>query len=339
MKRTLLLAALFILLGAGAYYALVVKKNQNQSHVSWDMDFTVANTDEIQKIFLADRKGQKATLLRKGDHWEYNGRFKARPTGIESLLETMRKQIVWYIPTDAAKPNLIKSLATEGIKVEVYGKNDQKIKAFYVGGVTPDERGTYMIMEGAEQPYVVHIPSFTGQLRVRYLLREDDWRDRAVFSEKPESIQFVSVEYPQQKSESFKLTRIGKNEYDVQPFYSTTPKIKQALRKGAPDAYVVQFESLIAEGLETDYYQRDSIHQLVPFAIIKLQRDNGEERTVRFWPGGVEYRKDNDKPFVTRFFAETSDSSFYLVQDHVFGPIFRGYGYFFEAPDKRRMAN
>jgi hypothetical protein len=57
-----------------------------------------------------------------------------------------------------------------------------------VGGITADEKGTIMLMEGSEKPYVVHIPSFVGQVRVRYLLGDDNWRDRAIFSEKPEKI-------------------------------------------------------------------------------------------------------------------------------------------------------
>ncbi|MCB9291126.1 MAG: hypothetical protein H6560_27725 [Lewinellaceae bacterium] len=49
---------------------------------------------------------------------------------------------------------MVESLATEGMKVELYDKDGGLLKAYYVGGSTSDERGTYMIMEGAEQPYV-----------------------------------------------------------------------------------------------------------------------------------------------------------------------------------------
>ena len=63
---------------------------------------------------------------------------------------------------------MVKSLASEGIKVELYDRKGEKIKAYYVGGATPDERGTYMIMENAEEPYVAHIPSWEGNLRFRF---------------------------------------------------------------------------------------------------------------------------------------------------------------------------
>lgn len=87
MNRTLFLVALFLVLGGAVWYALSNKKKQAGTHVSWDMDFAVKNTEEIGKIFIADRKGGTATLERKGKQWLYNGKYPARPSAIESLLE------------------------------------------------------------------------------------------------------------------------------------------------------------------------------------------------------------------------------------------------------------
>ncbi|MBK7936223.1 MAG: hypothetical protein IPJ82_03720 [Lewinellaceae bacterium] len=141
MKRTLLLAVLFLLLGGGAWYALN-KNAQSGSRNSWDMEFAVPNTGDICKIFLADRNGQTATLERKEGYWLYNGKSRARPTAINSLLETIGKINVWYIPPKAAEKSMINSLAAEGIKVEIYDKDGKKMKSYYVGGVTNDEQGT-----------------------------------------------------------------------------------------------------------------------------------------------------------------------------------------------------
>lgn len=331
MKRTLLLAALFALLGAGAFYAVYYKKNNNASRVSWDMDFSVAETEKIFKIFLADRLGKSITLERQADgRWLCNGKYPARPSAVNTLLETMRKQVVSYIPPDAAVEGMVKSLASEGIKVELYGKDGDKIKVFYVGGVTNDERGTFMIMEGAEQPYVVHVPSFVGQLRLHYMMNEIDWRDRTIFSEKPESIQAISVEYPQQRSESFKLEKTGEANYAVSPFYSTTPVSQNPQRKGAAEAYLLQFESLGVEAFENENTLRDSVQALIPFAIVTVKRENGSEKQMRFWPLSFESRMDDGRQAVNRYFAAT-DSDFLLVQERVFGPVFRGYRYFFES--------
>ncbi|MBP6828041.1 MAG: hypothetical protein KA165_15870 [Saprospiraceae bacterium] len=330
MKRTLLLAALFLLLGGGAWYVLHKKSTNSGSANSWDMDFAVQNTGDIYKIFIADRNGRTATLERKEGYWLYNGKSRARPTAVGSLLETISKVNVWYIPPNAAEKSMIKSLATEGIKVEIYDKAGNKMKAYYVGGVTNDEHGTFMMMENADQPYVTHIPSFVGQIRVRYLLGDDDWMDRTVFSEKPEEIQSVTVEYPQMKSESFRLEKIKEAEYAVKPFYSTTPVSKQAQRKGVPEAYLLQFEKLGAEGYETTNPLRDSVVALVPFAVVTLQKTSGEQKQVRFWPVEVLATREGLQ-YVESYFTEVNKNTFMLTQDRVFGPIFRGYGYFFEG--------
>ena len=133
------------------------------------MDFPVRNTDEIGKIFIADRKGETALLERKKDQWIYNGKYPARPTAISLLLETISKINVLTIPSERAVPGMVKEIAADGVKVEIYDRKGKALKTYYIGGITSDQHGTIMIMEGSEQPYVMHIPSFVGQLRIEAL--------------------------------------------------------------------------------------------------------------------------------------------------------------------------
>jgi len=340
MNRTLLLVVLFLVLGGTAWYLLSNKDKQKGTHTSWDMDFAVKNPEEIGKIFIADREGRTATLELKGKVWYYNGKYPARPTAVQTLLETISKVNVLNIPPHGAVPNMVKELAAVGIKVEIYDRAGKNLKTYYIGGVTDGERGTVLMMDGAEQPYVVHIPGFIGQIRMRFFLGDDEWRDRAVFRENPEEIQSVSVEYPQRKSESFKLEKTGEATYEVEPFYNTTPKMTTPRRKGVAEAYLVQFESLISEAFETGNPLRDSVQALVPFAILTLKKTDGMEKKVRFWPVEVETRRDDGAAFVARYFTEVNNEDFLLTQDRVFGPLFRGYGFFFEGvPEKKRLKN
>ena len=340
MNRTLLLVALFLVLGGIAWYALSNKKNQTSSHVSWDMNFAVTNTEAIGKIFIADRRGRTATLEPKGKVWYYNGKFPARPTAIQTLLETISQMNVLNIPPNGAIPGMIKELAAEGIKVEIYDRNNKNLKTYYVGGITNDERGTVLMMDGSEQPYIVHIPGFIGQIRMRFLFGDDEWRDRAIFREKPEEIQSVAIEYPQRKNESFRLEKTGEATYDIQPFFSTTSPAQSPRRKGVAEAYLVQFESLVAEAFESENPLRDSVKALVPFVILKVKKTDGAEKTVRFWPVEIENRRDNGQPFVSRYFTDVNNEDFMLTQDRVFGPLFRGYEFFFEGiPEKKRLRN
>ncbi|MCB0529729.1 MAG: DUF4340 domain-containing protein [Saprospiraceae bacterium] len=327
------MAVLFILLGGGAWYVISVKNAESGSRNSWDMEFAVPNTEDIYKIFIAGRNGQTATLERKEEYWMYNGKYRARPSAVSTLLETIAKINVRYIPPQATEKHMIKSLAAEGIKVEIYDKAGKVMKSYYVGGVTNDELGTYVMMENAERPYVAHIPSFVGQLRVRYLLGDDNWKDRTVFSEKPESIQSITVEYPKMKSESFRLEKVDEASYAVVPYFSTTPRINTPVRKGVPEAYLLQYEQLGAESFETRNPDRDSVMSLVPFAIVTVKKTDSTEKVVRFWPA-ITLETREGRNYIDRFYADVDRQDFMLVQDRVFGPIFRGYRYFYEGAQR-----
>ena len=340
MKKTWLLAALFLLLGGGAWYALHVKKNQSSTIQSPDMEFAVPNTDDIGKIFIAGRTGKTtATLERKDGYWLYNGQYKARASAMETLLETIQKVNVQSISAQVAEPRMVKSLAAEGIKVEIYDKKGQKMKCYYVGGVTNDEKGTFMIMENSERPYVVHIPSFVGQLRVRYMLGDDLWRDRSIFAEKPEEIQSVTVEYPQRKSDSFRMEKVKDGEYKVLPYFSTTSPNATPQRKGFCEGYLLKFENLQAEAFDSNNSERDSISSLVPFAIIKLKRGNGEEQQARFWPVDVQQKPGSNEWFTERYFVEKNSTDFLVAQHTIFGALFKPYNFFFEGGKQPRIRN
>lgn len=328
MTRTLLLLGIFILMAGGAYMAWQhQQKTKSGSSISPDMDFAIEDTDKIYKIFLADRNGKTATLERAGKGWLYNHEYPARLSAVNTLLETMKKVRVQYIPPEAAEPSMVKSIAAEGIKVETYDKEGNVIKVYYVGGVTNDESGTFMMMDGAEHPYVTHIPTMIGAVRIHYRLEADEWYDRTVFAEKPENIEFISVEYPQNRSESFKLQKNGVGDYSISPFFSTTPAKQTPQIKGYAEAYLLNFEKLIAEAHETNNPIRDSITALVPFAIITLKSKDAAEKKVSFWP--VEQIEQTGRTFNIRYLTDCSWGPFMLTQHHVFGPVFRGYSHFF----------
>lgn len=324
MKRTTIFIIFFLILGSFTAWYVLSKPSGNTSQLGADRRFKIENTDEIYKIFIADRRGTRTTLERKSDFWLYNNQYKARPTAIESLLDAMRRIEMKYQPPKAAVQNMIKSLAVDGIKVEIYNKSNKLLKSYYIGGATSDERGTYVILDGANQPYVAHLPGWEGNLRFRYNLKGDDWRDKTVFEENPQTIQSVHVEYPKNKNKSFKLEREG-NTYKILPFYGITPVIKRPLRKGSVEQYLEGFQSLGAEAFENENPKRDSIKQLLPFSIITIKNQNGEVKSVRLFPIFTAHDR------VERYLAEVSTGDFMLVQQLVFGKVMWGYDFFFEA--------
>lgn len=336
MKKNNLLIALFILLGVAVTTYFLGFKDNKTTLLAKERQFAVKDTASISKIFLADRFGVQTTLTRsKAGYRIINGGSKVRPTAMRNLLNVIASVEVKFKPAKAAEPAIIKSLSTEGIKVELYDQKGKIIKVYYVGGSTPDERGTYMMIDGVNAPYVTYLPTWDGNLRFRYNLQGDDWRDRSVFAHEVEDIAAVSIEYPRQKNKSFKLTAES-GAYSVSPFYEITPRIDIPAQRAKCEAFLVGFKSLVAEGFENRNPERDSITQLVPFAIVELKDKAGQSTVVKMYP--IFYGSATDPktgavspaPDVERYYALVNDKEFMLIQNRVFSKIFWAYDFFFK---------
>ncbi len=334
MKKNYWLIAIFLLLGAATAWYFIGGKKTTESTLGWDRLFKVPEA-EIHKIFIAKRTGETTTIERDGAAWKVNGQWKASKNAMENLLETVTNLELQSVPPAAATDDVAKELASRGIKVEVFGKNGKQLKAYYIGGVTADARGTYAIMEGSEQPMVLEIPQMEGQIRTRFDLTGDDWRDRNVFSYQPEDIESVSVEYPQQRNKSFRLWRSGSS-WEVKPFYDNVPALDRPVSKGKVEGFLVGFEGLMAESFENQYAKKDSIRQMVPFTVISVTDVKGELRKAAFYPT---YRQDKEtgerrSDVVERYFADRNDGDWMLTQHRVFEKVFWPYEAFFEGVGK-----
>jgi hypothetical protein len=329
MKKNYWLILIFLLLGGATAWYYLGGKKANDHALGWDRVFKVEEKD-IQKIFIAKRTGETTTLERDGNGWKANGQ-KASANAVENLLEAVTHMELQSVPPPAAINGIVKELAARGIKVEIYGKGGQKLKSYYIGGVTADARGTYAIQEGSEQPMVVEIPMMEGQIRTRFGLVGDDWRDRHVFAYTPEQIEAVNVEYPQQRNKSFKLKRSGST-WDVKPFYDNVPAIDRKVANGKVEGFLVEFGSLMAEAIENGYDSKDSIRRSVPFSVVTVTDTKGQVRKASFYPT---YRLDKHtgerrSEVVERYFTDVENGDWYLTQHRVFEKIFWPYDAFFE---------
>lgn len=333
-RSNLLLTGVFLLLAGIAAWFLWFK-DQRTSLDGADYQFAVADTARIGKVFLADRLNNRITLERQDKFWTVNGKYRARQTAVNNLLETIKRVHLKYRVPRQAIPNLVSDLSANGIKVEIYDKRGKKLKSYYVGGATNDEMGTHMIMDGANEPYVTHMPGFDGALRIRYFTKEVEWRDRSIFTEPMENIQSCTVDYPKQQGKSFRLERKSGGEYEVRPLYSGMPPVSAPFRKGSAEQYLTGFEKQIAEAFENNHPLRDSLSQLVPFCSITMKTMKGEEKTVHLHPivsrtpyGDIIF-DDQGREQVERYFADVSTGDFMLVQHHLWQKLLVPIDFFF----------
>lgn len=283
-KSTLILLLVFVVSGLGTLWYLNQPEEQKTTILEPEADFAIKDIDKIGKIFLASRiRGNQITFERKDDDtWTVNDTFPAHPKVVRSLLQAIKGMRIKFRPSAAATKNIVKRLAADQVKTEIYDRDGNLMKTYYVGGETPDARGTYMIMEGSEKPFVMELKSMTGSFRVRYDLSILDARDKGLFRNETENINYVSIDYPTQRNQSFILDDRG-SEPKVTPVYETSPIINKSVSKGSVERYYQGFKDIIAEALVRNV-GGDDFEQQIPFAKMKVGYKDGTERTFDFYP-------------------------------------------------------
>ena len=196
-----------------------ITQNDNSTLKEKETGFAVADTSIVTKIFIANKNTNSIILQRTNKGWILDNKFSTNPRVINSLLSTMNRVKIKSPVPKIGRDNIIKRLASIGIKVEIYQEAyrinlfdkykffpyEKLAKVYYVGDVTPDNLGTYMLMEDAENPYIVHIPGFRGFLTPRYSPMSDDWKSHQVFKHTLSDIANVTIEFGDKPEESFNV--------------------------------------------------------------------------------------------------------------------------------------
>lgn len=203
MKKNLLYAAVLIVLLGLAWW--LTQKDDRSTLNPQEADFSLADTSNIDKLFIADKTGKTILLEKQAPgQWLVNKRYIARPDAIEYVLSTLLRMEVRAPVPRAAVENIKKQLSTIGKKVEIYS-GGKKIDVIYVGGATIDSRGTYVIKEKAELPYIVHIPGWEGYLSPRFFTNLEEWRERIMLRLNPDSIAEIKATFPDSVELSYVL--------------------------------------------------------------------------------------------------------------------------------------
>ncbi|MBK8451565.1 MAG: DUF4340 domain-containing protein [Saprospiraceae bacterium] len=276
------LLLLFIALGGTSWY-LIRNRSDKTSIIMADRDFAVKKIKDIYKIFLADRSKEPITLEKREDGWYVNNKYKANPNSIKNLLETIRDIRMQSIPSKGHVKGIMEGLAVYGIKVEIYGEEDELLKTYYVGGPTQTEYGTYFYMEHGAQPYAMEIPHFVGNVRERYDLSFNDWRDRSVLDLEVATIEEVSVEYPNQSDASFVL-RKTENQYSLFDFADQNTKLL-APGKQFVKNYLENFKGIGAEAIQNENPNKAEYSSLQPFCVLSIKTIGQKEPlSLKFIP-------------------------------------------------------
>lgn len=330
MKRNGLYLLLLLVL-AGLTYFFVFREPGDGFSKS-EANFTVEDTASITTLFLSDMVGNSARVSRKGSSWVLDDSLAVRRDAVDFLLEALATQKPDQPVPGGYHDAAIRELSANGIKVEIY-QGKEKTHTFYVARNPGYNNVTYMLNEGAKQPYIVKIPLRSNMfLGVRYLTRTSDWRDRKIlFAEA--AVEEVQVAYRDSTQFSFVIDNRAAQPKVSGSFLPTTPMNLKRVR-----TYLSAMDQVFCTGFEERYLRKDSIiRQGRQLGTITVKRKDCPDQslTVYFKPpdkgtkgrmkvGGTEFDFD-------AFFGLLNGRDFILLSRKNTEKMFRSFPEFFET--------
>ena len=291
-------------------------------------DFAVAEIDKVQKIFFADRFNNEVLLTKQHGKW-YVGEHLARENAIELLLNTMQKIEVKNPVAESMHNSVIKSLATNAVKVEVFIYDENTpFKTYYVGRESSDHLGSYMILENSNKAFVMHLPGSNGFLAPKYNIdgekvHVDLWRERSIFQFKANTIDTLQITHHQSEERNFSLIKTNKS-------YHYQGKAED-VQTEVINTYMQLFSNTYCEGFMNTYEKKDSIFASNPLHSISiyvnginttLHTYNKKPRQLHLDALGNPRKWDID-----RMYAKLGDDLL-LIQFRTFNPILYGPAHF-----------
>lgn len=274
------------------------------------------NVARIDRIQLVYRDGTIADLKKERDHWTLNDSLFAWDPPVKTLLETIERMRVRFIPTEASQPTILADLATQSVKVNIF-TNGKADRTFYIGGVTEDEQGTYYMAEPDGIPLVIDIPGWQGALRSRFVMGINEWRDRHLFHFDLNEVNRITVSYPQRDTSGFAMQKQGESWHLVlsglKPVENTSDVLMRNYWFDLLDVGVESFEDA----------PRDQIRILAesPYCRISIVKNDLTESTWSFYP--VE-----DMGRTERYWIVTDNGQWILAQTRILQKIFKSNAYF-----------
>lgn len=209
----LLICAVLILFKTG----VIRSKHSPQSDI-----FAVKDTSTVTKVFIADMNGESVLLSRKEGVWYVQDSILAMPTKVDELLSTICNVTLQQTVAKTAQSNINKMMSVNAVKVEVYQTapkftlfgmkfftKERKSKTYYMGPSTMDNVANFAILEGFDEPCIVHIPGFRGFLTPFYSFKETDWYNCDLFTTKITRIKSLEVKDYENPQESFRVEKAG----------------------------------------------------------------------------------------------------------------------------------
>ncbi|MFN7240047.1 MAG: hypothetical protein ACK5UE_07000 [Chitinophagales bacterium] len=344
MKKNLPLVLVVIALVAVLAY---LKYNKSKTNFE-EIEFHIADVNEIGSIIISDKQGNKSVLRKADTKWLVNDSFFAEKAKMVILLQTINKLQIEMPIGDSMRKMAIQDLRTLGREITINNKDGDEIKTFYVGSQMG--AGNVMILKEngivATDPFIVKIPGIKAtDLKHRFPANPNAWYTTEVFSTSIDKIKSITVNFHERPQNSFRLTK-DEDLIKIDPLVDSM-KINKSLNKEHVIQFLLEFESKHFEGKIKNDSVISYIKASKPAYTIELEDMLQEKRYIKLFKmpssfNGVDLGSPavdamgKRLPFnLDKYWAYSSYSKdFAIAQYYVFGPILVPYNYFFEDKSK-----
>jgi len=312
-------------------------------------DFTVYDTASITKLFFADKSGRQVVLQRTPEGWTVNEEYPASQRMVNEMLYTLNRMRIKMPVSIKKSDNIVTRMSGTNTKVEVYQilprinlfnkvklfNHETRSKVFYIGDVTKDNMGTYVLKEGADKVYIVHLHGFRGFISSRFTANPMEWRDHLIFNEQMGDIESIKLEINDDPDNGFIIKENGRYQYSMhllngQPVEFDTLRVLN-LMSSFKD---VRFESFLHE---IEPARRDSVLNSPFQQRLTLTTKDGKSSSVttfnlRTNVDLVDYSEEdlNNPDFHDmltdpdhKYALLSEGNEFVLIQDFVFGKLLK----------------
>ena len=313
-----------------------------------DVRFAVALNDDITRITIRDSISAMSLKRNATGQWMLNDKRLADEVAVGNLMAVMQNLAI-VMPVPASDRILIQDqLMQHGTYVDIYANRyilrlpgnirlfriEKNIRRYIVGGLTQRVDGNFIMMQKAAQPYVVHVPGFTGDILHIFSRQEHRWYDPVIVDFPFDQIRRIEVSVSETPLESFVINHDPVLGYRV---YNHQGEVldETELNTGLVERYLYGFEGLYYEEMimnkTSDEWQQ--IDTGNPFLTIRITGVDGRSTSLRCYrrilpesrPARVSGGTGMDPD---RFFIVLDDDTRVLAQYMIFNRILRTLSFF-----------
>jgi hypothetical protein len=312
MKRTLALLALLTVLIAAYFLFFYKPAPDNEFHIT---DVNLVGAVELQKVVKGEGK-DKLRLERTADNaWKVNGQHTAIQAKVDDFLQLLTQIRVVNKLQEKGQQSALSLLKRNHTRVRIEDRDGKELKAYLIGATGQQQTANIMMIEGADEAYLVSRPGSDGYVSIYYNTVAMNWREKLLFDLQGDNLQEIRTVYSDSLM-GFTLKRVSADA----PWTIAEGVYAD---EGRVASYLDLFDGKVfAESFVGDQFpgMRDSLDRRSPDALLYFATLSGEAGALKLFA-----RPENKNNF---FGFMQGSPELYTVQHFVVDKFLKTVDYF-----------